>query len=74
MIVCEDVLGNKKPPVDSRFLAKKWFVFCGEGGIRTHDSHEAVTVFETAPFNRSGTSPNETAAIILHGIHSIRKQ
>ena len=29
----------------------------GEGGIRTHGDPKATTVFETAPFGRSGTSP-----------------
>ena len=30
---------------------------CGEGGIRTHGGSRPTTVFETAPFGRSGTSP-----------------
>src|SRR3954468_20862285 len=29
----------------------------GEGGIRTHGPVARSTVFETAPFDRSGTSP-----------------
>ena len=29
----------------------------GEGGIRTHGDLTATTVFETAPFDHSGTSP-----------------
>ena len=29
----------------------------GEGGIRTHGTREGSTVFETARFNRSRTSP-----------------
>jgi hypothetical protein len=29
----------------------------GEGGIRTLETLAGLTVFETAPFNRSGTSP-----------------
>ena len=29
----------------------------GEGGIRTHGDRTATTVFETVPFNHSGTSP-----------------
>ena len=32
-------------------------VYSGEGGIRTHGDPKATTVFETVPFNRSGTSP-----------------
>jgi hypothetical protein len=31
-------------------------VLCREGGIRTLDRIAPITVFETAPFNRSGTS------------------
>ena len=30
----------------------------GEGGIRTHGPREGTTVFETAPFGHSGTSPH----------------
>ena len=30
---------------------------CGEGGIRTLGTVARTTVFETAPFDRSGTSP-----------------
>ncbi len=30
----------------------------GEGGIRTLDTVAGITVFETARFNRSRTSPN----------------
>ena len=29
----------------------------GEGGIRTPDTREGITVFETALFNHSSTSP-----------------
>src|SRR5438105_9209975 len=29
----------------------------GEGGIRTPDTREGITVFETAAFNHSATSP-----------------
>ncbi len=31
----------------------------GEGGIRTHDTLARIPVFETGPFNHSGTSPEE---------------
>ncbi len=31
--------------------------FGGEGGIRTLGTPKGTTVFETAPFNHSGTSP-----------------
>jgi hypothetical protein len=30
----------------------------GEGGIRTHGGLAPTTVFETAPIDRSGTSPH----------------
>jgi hypothetical protein len=33
----------------------------GEGGIRTLDTREGITVFETAAFNRSATSPFDRA-------------
>ena len=29
----------------------------GGGGIRTHGTRKGTTVFETAPFNHSGTPP-----------------
>lgn len=32
-------------------------LYRGETGIRTQGTHEGTTVFETAPFNRSGISP-----------------
>lgn len=33
----------------------------GEGGIRTHGTRKGTTVFETVPFDHSGTSPHEEA-------------
>ena len=33
--------------------------FCGEKGIRTLGARESSTVFETAPFDHSGISPDE---------------
>ncbi len=30
----------------------------GEGGIRTHGTGKGTTLFESVPFNHSGTSPN----------------
>jgi hypothetical protein len=30
----------------------------GEGGIRTHGTVTRTTVFETVPFDHSGTSPS----------------
>ena len=35
----------------------------GEGGIRTHGTRKGSTVFETARFNRSRTSPHRTTLI-----------
>ena len=35
----------------------------GEGGIRTHGTREGSTVFETARFNRSRTSPIGASAL-----------
>src|SRR5690554_3171209 len=40
------------------FLTATYKIFGGETGIRTLGPREGSTVFETAPFNRSGTSPN----------------
>ena len=34
---------------------------CGEEGIRTLGTLTHTTVFETAPFDRSGTSPKRSA-------------
>jgi hypothetical protein len=42
--------GNKKPDLERSG-------FSGEGGIRTLGGPEPTTVFETVPFNHSGTSP-----------------
>ena len=53
---------NSAPVGDS--LSLSWIVIAvnywdsgGEGGIRTHGTREGSTVFETARFNRSRTSP-----------------
>ena len=42
----------------------------GEGGIRTHGTREGSTVFETARFNRSRTSPfpNRTISQLLSNV------
>ena len=34
----------------------------GEGGIRTHGTRKGTTVFETVPFDHSGTSPCERSS------------
>ena len=36
----------------------------GEGGIRTLGTHKGTTVFETAPIDRSGTSPRLDGGLI----------
>ncbi len=52
-----------------RFFCKS---FCGEEGIRTPGSRKGTTVFETAPFDHSGTSPKRkqksviSSAIIIY--------
>jgi hypothetical protein len=45
--------------MDTKIKAKQvlYFKFGGEAGIRTLGGVAPTTVFETAPFNRSGTSP-----------------
>ena len=37
----------------------------GETGIRTLGARKGTTVFETAPFDHSGTSPSESRYLIL---------
>ena len=39
----------------------------GEGGIRTHGTVARTTVFETVPFNHSGTSPRHTSNVVSSG-------
>jgi hypothetical protein len=43
-------------------VGQNWPKSChngGEAGIRTLGTHKGTTVFETAPIDRSGTSPTE---------------
>jgi hypothetical protein len=40
----------------------------GEGGIRTHGGSRPTTVFETAPFGRSGTSPGDVSGVCVSGV------
>ncbi len=47
----KNILKNKMPE------RKCSDIYSGEGGIRTHGSPKTTAVFETAPFNHSGTSP-----------------
>ena len=51
-----------KTKIKSTMIIGDCFVFQiaptgGEGGIRTPDTRKGITVFETAAFNRSATSP-----------------
>jgi hypothetical protein len=50
------------------------FVSGGEGGIRTHGTRKGSTVFETARFNHSRTSPHTAAYVLkisMHRIHDL---
>jgi hypothetical protein len=47
-----DFVEIKKPPY------RRFFFSCGERGIRTPGPRKGSTVFETAPFDRSGISPD----------------
>lgn len=42
-------------------INKLSLIYGGEGGIRTHGTHKGSTVFETARFNHSRTSPHFSA-------------
>ena len=42
----------------------------GEGGIRTHGGPKTTTVFETAPFVHSGTSPIVADIILVSAYYS----
>lgn len=44
----------------------------GEGGIRTLEPRERLTVFETAPINRSGTSPSRIYTNSLWEVKALR--
>ena len=52
-----DAQGNMQQPASWLKNAAKTEVSGGETGIRTLGAREGTTVFETAPFDRSGTSP-----------------
>jgi hypothetical protein len=47
------MLRNKNAP-----LSQGAVLSCGKGGIRTLDTVARITVFETVPFNLSGTFPD----------------
>jgi hypothetical protein len=41
-------------------------IFGGGGGIRTHGTLACTTVFETAPFDHSGTPPLNLYFIVVY--------
>ena len=45
------------PAASNLLIDPRGMGFGGEGGIRTHDTLARIPVFETGPFNHSGTSP-----------------
>src|SRR5690606_7027056 len=56
------------PPTPRRGRPRLGRKRSGEGGIRTHGDHKATPVFETGPFNRSGTSPVGLAGPFLPAV------
>ena len=55
-----DLAKNKNPPASRRMD-----LLCGERGIRTLGTVTSTTVFETVPFDHSGTSPEELRRYIF---------
>ncbi len=53
-----DLSAKKRPLVLKQRPATHRCLAGGEGGIRTHGTRQGTTVFETARFNHSRTSPN----------------
>jgi hypothetical protein len=52
------LVGKKAKPLENAIVSKGLSYFRGgERGIRTLEGLAPLTVFETAPFNHSGTSP-----------------
>ena len=51
----EDTKEGRMPIHNEKLL---FSIICGEGGIRTHGTRKGSTVFETARFNHSRTSPS----------------
>ena len=49
------IIAVSRTPMKEKFLRQ--IPDGGEGGIRTHGTRKGSTVFETARFNRSRTSP-----------------
>ena len=65
-VIVEDIValseGNSALKAGFRSLSTSEVCsFSGEGGIRTLGGPKPTTVFETVPFNHSGTSPNSSA-------------
>ena len=50
-------MGNPAKTTERETLSSRVSRESGEGEIRTPDDPKAMLVFETSPFNRSGTSP-----------------
>ena len=50
---------HNEPPLDLLSLCLAIRFTSGEGGIRTLGGPKPTTVFETVPFNHSGTSPKK---------------
>ncbi len=59
--------GGSQPALPKRSVSPHYTKLSdsGEGGIRTHGGPKSTTVFETAPFNHSGTSPYFVAGAII---------
>jgi hypothetical protein len=58
------ILQNHSFP-DQRDLSSTCAADSGEAGIRTLGTQKGTTVFETAPFSHSGTSPNNSQASVV---------
>ena len=54
------LVGKTNEPEISRQVGENG----GGGGIRTHGARKGTTVFETAPFDHSGTSPADGGGFI----------
>ena len=50
------------------------FAYGGGGGIRTHGALARTTVFETAPFDHSGTPPQRMVGRLVSGLACIAKE
>jgi hypothetical protein len=50
---------NEHPQRVLCLVFNNYYLLSGEGGIRTLGGPKPTTVFETVPFNHSGTSPKK---------------